>query len=289
MMHGDFRYVPGLGLGKEGDYLTDRLTDEAIKVIEDPAVKPFFLYMAYYTVHVPIEAKPEIVEYYKRKVKPGMRHTNPTYAAMVQSMDENVGRILQSLEKRGVSDRTIVIFTSDNGGLINKWGSNYVVTNNAPLRSGKGSLYEGGVRVPLIILWPGVTKAGSISHEPVVLTDLYPTMIAAAGLVPTSGDSQFDSIDLLPLVENSDTILPRDALYWHYPHYYSNTSPVSSMRTGEWKLLEYLEDNRLELYNLHEDPGEQNNLVNSMPERTAKLHHKLNSWRMRVNAQMPTR
>ena len=288
MMHGDFRYVPGLGLGKEGDYLTDRLTDEAVRLIEEASEQPLFLYMAYYTVHTPIEARPAAVAHFEKRIKPGLKHTNATYAAMVKNMDENVGRILESLDRRGIADRTIVIFASDNGGFNIEWRQFPVITNNAPLRSGKGSLYEGGVRVPLIVRWPGVTGAGEVSHEPVVLTDLYTTLIAAAGLSATEGASRLDGINLLPVLKNADTTLPREALYWHYPHYYPTTTPVSSVRARDWKLLEYLEDNRLELYNLREDPGEKNNLAEQAPMQAEKMRKKLYSWRESVNAQMPT-
>jgi len=289
MMHGDFRYIPGLGLGNEGDYLPDKLTDEAIRLIESELRRPFFLYMSYYTVHTPIEAPAEQVAYFEKKVKQGMKHTNATYAAMVKNMDHNVGRILKSLSKNEIENQTIVIFTSDNGGFDIPWRHFPVITNNAPLRSGKGALYEGGVRVPLIIRWPDLTKAGSVSGEPVTLTDLYATLMAANGLSALEGDSGRDAVNLLPVLENADVTLPRDALYWHYPHYYPTTTPVSSVRAKEWKLLEFLEDNRLELYNLTNDPGEKNNLAEFNPEKTDELRNKLNTWRINVDAQMPTR
>jgi arylsulfatase A-like enzyme len=288
MMHGDFRYIPGLGIGNPDDYLTDRLTDQALEVIDSWADRPFFLYMAYYTVHTPIEAKPAMVDHYQKKLKPGMLHNNATYAAMVKSMDDNVGRILQKLEDQGIEKRTVVIFTSDNGGFINKWRSFPNITNNAPLRSGKGSLYEGGVRVPLIVYWPGLTKPGTSSQEPVVLTDLYTTLLAAMGLDPTPGASRFDGMNLIPLFENADAKLSRKSLYWHYPHYYRTTTPVSSIRAGQWKLLEYLEDGRLELYNLSEDPGEQNNLAATKVNKAEELQQQLHAWREEVKAQMPT-
>jgi arylsulfatase A-like enzyme len=288
MMHGDFRYVPGLGLGNEGDYLPDKLTDEAINLIESELMNPFFLYMSYYTVHTPIEAPLEQVAYFEDKVRQGMKHTNATYAAMVKNMDQNVGRILKSLERKGIENQTIVIFASDNGGFNIPWRHFPVITNNAPLRSGKGSLYEGGVRVPLIIRWPEITEAGSVSHEPVTLTDLFSTLIAAAGLTPAAGDSHPDGMNLLPVLKNSEASLPRNALYWHYPHYYPTTTPVSSIRAGDWKLLEYLEDNRLELYNLNSDPGEKINLADAKIEMTEKLRKKLSDWRLSVKAQMPT-
>ena len=287
MMHGDFRYVPGLGFGKEGDYLTDRLTDEAVRLIDETSAQPFFLYMAYYTVHTPIEAPPADVTYFEKKVTEGMKHTNTTYAAMIRRMDENVGRILESLDKRGIAEQTIVIFASDNGGFDIPWGQFPVITNNAPLRSGKGSLYEGGVRVPLIVRWPGVIRPGAVSHEPVVLTDLYKTFIASAGLTPTEGASQLDGVSLMPIFKNADTRLSREALYWHFPHYYPTTTPVSSIRYGDWKLLEYLEDNKLELYNLAEDPGEKNDLAGQNAAKVDEMLQKLSAWRKNLNVQMP--
>ncbi len=260
-----------------------------IRLIDDSSKKPFFLYMSYYTVHTPIEAPPSEVAYFAKKVKPYMKHTNATYAAMVKNMDKNVGRILKSLDTKGLADNTIVIFASDNGGFSIPWRHFPVITNNAPLRSGKGSLYEGGVRIPLIIRWPNLTVAGSVSHEPVALIDLYPTLISATGLSPTPGASRQDAINLLPVIENADASLSRDALYWHYPHYYPTTTPVSSIRSGNWKLLEFLEDNRLELYNLNDDPGEQDNQAKLNPEKTDELRNKLFTWRINVNAQMPTK
>ena len=286
-MHGDFRYVPGLGTGKEGDYLPDRLTTEAVRIIEGNSGQPFFLYMAYYTVHTPLEAKAADIAYFEKKIKAGMKHVNATYAAMVKSMDENVGRILASLEKKEISDQTIVIFTSDNGGFNIAWRQFPVVTNNAPLRSGKGSLYEGGIRVPLIIRWPGVTHAGDICHEPVVLTDLYSTLAYAQGFPPAATDNQQDGRNLYPLLSKEDLSLDREALFWHFPHYYPTTTPVSAMRRGKWKLLEYLEDNRLELYNLEADQGEKHNLALQNPQQAADLQRQLADWREQVEAQMP--
>ena len=289
-MFGDYRYVPGLGFGKEDDYLTDRLTDEAIKVIDDAKDGPFFLYMAYYTVHFPIEGKEELVDRYQKKVKPGMRHTNATYAAMVQSLDESVGRILGCLEEHGIADRTIVILTSDNGGFIGNWKEQPVVTNNAPLRSGKGSLYEGGVRVPLTIRWPGTTKANTVCSEPVVLTDTYRTIVEMAGLAKDAEGVEMssDGVSLVPLLKDPAATLDRKALYWHYPHYYETTTPVSSLRAGDWKLLEYLDDNRVELYNLRDDLSETTNLAGQQPARRDELRSMLHAWRESVGAQMPT-
>ncbi|UCF14283.1 MAG: sulfatase [Phycisphaerales bacterium] len=285
---GEFRYVPHLEFGDEGEYLTDRLTDEALRVIENAKDKPFFLNLCYHTVHTPIEGKPELIDHYRKKLKPGMHHRNCEYAAMVHSLDENVGRVLGRIDELGIADRTIVVFFSDNGGYINKY-EGITVTDNYPLRSGKGSLYEGGTRAPLILRWPGVTKAGSVCEQPVSSIDFYPTMLDMAGL---EGDSKHnadvDGISLAPLLKNPQVTLKRRALYWHYPHYYPTTSPVSSIRMGDWKLLEYLEDGRLELYDLSKDIGEKNNLASKMPQKAKQLRENLHEWRRSVEAQMPT-
>ena len=298
---GEFRYVPHLEFGSEGEYLTDRLTDEALRVIERTKDKPFFLNLCYHTVHTPIEGKPELVEHYKKKVKPGMHHQNYEYAAMVHSLDENAGRIIAKISELGIADRTVIIFFSDNGGYINKYNKK-TVTNNYPLRSGKGSLYEGGTRAPLIIQWPGVTKAGSVCRQPVSSIDFYPTILGITGLTgDPKHNADMDGLSLVPLLKKPTAKLNRDVLYWHYPHYYPTTSPVSSIRQDDWKLLEYFpapasgdasrgggEDKRIELYNLRKDIGEENNLAERMPEKAEQLHKRLDAWRKAVDAQVPT-
>ena len=283
----EFRYVPHLEFGKKGEYLTDRLTDEALKVLDHANDRPFFLNMCWHTVHTPIEARPEAVDRYAAKLRPGLNHTNPTYAAMVESLDENVGRILAKLEALGVADQTVVIFTSDNGGYLKASGGQ-TVTSNRPLRSGKGSLYEGGVRVPLLVRWPGVTPKGTVCRRPVSTIDFYPTILEMAGL---KGDAQHnatvDGKSLAPLLKDPRAKLDREWMYWHYPHYYPTTSPVSSIRQGKWKLLEYHEDQRLELYNLDDDLGEQRNLAEEQASKAAELRTRLRAWRESVDAQMP--
>ena len=284
---GEFRYVPHLEFGSEGEYLTDRLTSEAIGILNKVKDKPFFLNLCYHTVHTPIEGKPELVERYKKRVKPDMHHQNYEYAAMLHSLDENIGRILKTLDDLGMAGRTVVFFSSDNGGFINQYEGK-TVTDNYPLRSGKGSLYEGGVRVPLIIKWPGVTKPGSTSGEMVSSIDFYRTILDMRGL---SGDAKHnadvDGLSLVPLLKDPDAKLKRDALYWHYPHYYATTSPVSSIRRGDWKLLEYFEDSRVELYNLKDDLSERNDLAKKMPDKAVELQTRLDAWRQAVDAQLP--
>jgi arylsulfatase A-like enzyme len=285
---GEMRYVPHLEWGKPGEYLTDRLTDEAIKIVDRAKDGPFFVYLAYHAVHTPIEAPQPLVARYTEKLRPGMNHTNPTYAAMMHSVDDNMGRLLEKLQQWKIADHTVVIFTSDNGGFINQY-QQMTVTSNAPLRSGKGALYEGGVRVPLIVRWPGVVAPGSICREPVVSMDLYPTLLQMANL---KGDPKHnagvDGLSLVPLLKQPQNSLHRDALFWHYPHYYNTTTPVSSVRAGPWKLLEFHEDMHVELYNLKDDLGEQKNLADELPERTGQLRQRLHAWREAVGAQMPT-
>ncbi len=281
------RYVPGLHWGDGGEYLTDRLTDEAITVIEEAGRRPFFLSLWYHTVHTPIEGKPDVAERYRKKITPDLHHKNAHYAAMVHSLDENVGRILGKIEQAGIAGETLVIFASDNGGYINNFDG-LPVTDNHPLRSGKGSLYEGGVRIPLIIRWPGVTKPGVVLAEPVSTIDLYPTLLEITGLAGDAAhNTNVDGLSLAPLLRGAAAQLGRDELYFHYPHYYATTTPVSSMRARRWKLLEYFEDGRLELYDLSQDEGEQNNLATQDRRRAEDLRRRLHAWRSRVEAQLP--
>ena len=285
----EYRYVPHLEFGEPGEYLTDRLTDEALKVIDHAGDRPFFLYLAHHAPHTPIEAKAEDVEYFESKLRPQMHHQNAVYAGMIKSLDESVGRVLTRLKQRGLAQNTIVVFASDNGGFIgtdSKAGQTVAATNNAPLRSGKGSCYEGGVRVPLIVRWPGVTTEDSECDEPVVVMDLFPTLLDAAG-VNLPADVALDAMDLLPLLKNPDATLDRDALFFHYPHYYSTTTPVSAIRAGNWKLLEYLEDDRVELFNLERDLGEATDLASKQPGKATELRERLHRWRRETGAAMP--
>ena len=285
----EFRYVPGLGLGKPGEYLTDRLTDEALRLVDEAGDRPFLLHLWFHNAHTPIEGKPDLVERYRAKLRPGLRHRSAEYAAMIHSLDENVGRVLRRLDERGLAGRTLVVFMSDNGGYINMYQKQQV-TDNTPLRSGKASLYEGGIRVPLIIRRPGATPRGAVCDEPVVCMDLYRTFAEAAG-VPASalGDAAPDGLSLVPLLADPAARLGREALFFHYPHYYATTSPVGAVRAGEWKLLEYFEDGHLEMYNLKDDLGETTDLSAKMPEKARQLHEMLVAWRKRVGALPPTR
>jgi arylsulfatase A-like enzyme len=204
---------------------------------------------------------------------------------MIETVDQNVGRILDKLDELEIADRTLVVFNSDNGGLtLNN------VTDNTPLRAGKGSTYEGGVRVPLLVRWPGVTRAGSVCDEPVVSIDYFPTIREAVG--GEAGDAagaRPDGVSLMPLLADPDAKLARDAIYWHYPHYHpGGSTPYGAVRESDWKLIEFYEDMRVELYNLKDDLGESRNLAESMPERAASLREKLHSWRTATGAQMPS-
>ncbi|MBN2291920.1 MAG: sulfatase [Pirellulales bacterium] len=281
----EFRYVPDLPWGKDGEYLTDRLTDEAIKIIRRAKDRPFYLNLAYHTVHTPIEGKPADVEHYAEIIRPGLRHANPQYAAMVHCLDENVGRLLDELQRLQLVDNTLVILTSDNGGFVNRY-ENKQVTDNHPLRSGKGSLYEGGIRVPLLIRWPATAPAGTTCTEPVVTADFYPTILEIVS-VADKRKNKTDGISIVPVLKEPQKTLDRDTLYWHYPHYYQTTTPVSAIRMGDWKLLEYMEDGHVELYNLGKDLGEKNDLARSKPEKAKLLQSRLHDWRKQVAAQMP--
>jgi len=273
---------PRLSGGQPGEYLTDRLTDEAVNFIAAHRGAPFFLYLAHYAVHTPIQAKEELVARYREKQGMG-EQKNPVYAAMVQSVDESVGRIMDTLDQFGLADHTAVILFSDNGGLLRP-----AATSNAPLRSGKGFPYEGGVRVPLIVRWPTVVPAGSVCHDVVTSVDFYPTLLEITGL---RGDPRhnvnIDGMSLMPLLKQSGRPV-REAIYWHYPHYNPiGGYPYGAMRQGDWKLIEFYEDAHVELYNLRDDIGETADLAVQKPELAATLRQRLHQWRTDVGAQMP--
>ncbi len=280
--------IPTLTEGRDGEYLTDRLGEEAVKFIERSRDKPFFLYLPHFAVHLPVQGRADLVAKYKRKLKPGLTHTNAAYAAMVESLDESVGRIRAKLSELKLADRTIVIFTSDNGGRI-------PTTSNKPLRYGKASAYEGGVRVPLIVHWPGVTKPGSLSDAPVISMDFFPTLLEMCGFgVPSravrDGTSNLDGVSLVPLLRGTGT-LRRDALFWHYPHHQhyqlGGATPYGAIRSGDLKLVEFFNDMHVELYNIREDLGEQHDLAETMPKKAGELRARLHAWRNEVGAQMP--
>lgn len=275
--------------GLDSNFLTDYLTEQAVQAIDRMKSGPFLLYMAYHVPHTPIEGRPDLVARFQSRLKPGLTHNNPTYAAMVASLDLSVGRILATLEDRGLADNTLVIFTSDNGGLTQRYGQHDGYTENLPLRRGKGSAYEGGVRVPRIMKWPGVTPPGSVCQEPVMTIDDYPTILAVTGV---AGDAQHnarvDGKSLLPLLQDPAARFDRN-LFWHYPHYHAGGDwPYSAVRSGPWRLIESLEDGHLELYNLANDPSETQNVKGQQGDRTAVMQRSLHEWRQKVGAQMPT-
>ena len=279
--------IPTLDDGPEGEYLTDRLSDEACRFIEANRNRPFFLYLPHYGVHTPLQAKNELVEPYAQKIKPGMKHTNATYAAMIHSLDEGVGRVLAKLEDLGIAERTVVFFTSDNGGLIGE--PKRSITSNVPLRAGKGSAYEGGVRVPLIVRAPGRPRPGSVCHEPVISVDYYPTVLELTGPQRATQESRpADGRSIVRLLENPSANLDREAIYWHYPHYHpGGATPYGAVRAGDWKLIEFYEDMHVELYNLASDISEIADMAAAKSDQAAELRAKLHAWRASVGAQMP--
>ncbi len=288
--------------GKEGEYLTDRLTNEALKFLEASKDRPFLLYLAHYAVHTPLESKKDLAQKYEAKAEnvpqPDGPHAQPVYgpyktrlvqdhavyAGMVQSVDESVGRVLGKLTELGLERNTIVIFMSDNGGLstVAREGP----TCNLPLRAGKGWLYEGGIREPMLIKWPGVVQVGSLCHVPVTSTDFYPTILEMASL-PLRPKQHVDGVSLAGLLRGTGT-LDRKAIYWHYPHHHgSGSRPSGAIRSGDYKLIEWYEDGRVELYNLKDDLGERHDLAAAMPDRAAELRQILHAWRREVGAKMP--
>jgi arylsulfatase A-like enzyme len=299
--------VPGLVEGgSQGEHLCDRLTSEAIKLIDQrKSGQPFFLYLPFYDVHTPIMAKPELVAKYQAKAaKLGLpaakdvrtyregnlargtdklrelpeHHSNPTYAAMIEAMDTNIGRLLAKLDELGIADNTLILFTSDNGG--------HSVTSNRPLRGGKGWLYEGGVREPWIVKWPGVTKPGSICDVPVMNTDILPTVLEACGM-PARPDLHKDGVSFAPLLRG-ETKPAHEALFWHFPHYGNHGSgPCSSVRVGDWKLIHWIEDDSVELFNIATDLSEKNNLAAQYPDRVKQLRTRLEAWRKETAANLP--
>jgi arylsulfatase A-like enzyme len=306
--------VPGLvDGGHEGEHLCDRLTTEAIRLIEQrDRAKPFFLYLPFYDVHTPIMARRDLIAKYQAKAKaldlpapdeaervaegnPAhgsqrrddlLRQCNATYAAMVETMDTNVGRILDVLDVSGLAKNTLVIFTSDNGGLNQHDPGRRPVTSNAPLRSGKGWLYEGGVRVPWIVRLPGVTVEASLCEHPIVATDLSPTVLDLCGLPPRP-DIHLDGRSFARLLEGGSEPI-HDTLFWHFPHYGNTGSgPCSSVRVGDWKLIHWMENDSVELFDLASDPGEQHNLASRQPDRVRDLRARLEARRQTTGARMP--
>jgi arylsulfatase A len=288
--------IHGLPDGPRGEYLTERLAEEASAFMKQKAEagEPFYLHLAFFNPHGPWQGKPEYVEYFKKKLKPGLRHTNPVYAAMIKGLDDAVGRVMRQIDDLGIADNTIVIFTSDNGGVTfttpEKAGSDDGrITNNAPLRGGKSTTWEGGIRVPQIIRWPGVARPGSVLAEPVVSHDFFPTLLAAAGGT-CPPDHPVDGIDLKPILMGEPSA--RNQITWFMPHYMAlgtddEMPSCGVIREGDWKLIKLFEGG-FRLFNLNDDPGETKNLAEAMPDKVAELEGKLMAELKGKNAFIPS-
>jgi len=273
--------IPTLAPRQPGEYLTDREADEAVGFIERNKDRPFLLYLSHYAVHTPIQAKQDLIARYEA-LRDGQGQDDPVYAAMVHSVDDAMGRLLETLDRTGLADRTLIVFTGDNGGLDRQGRP----TENAPLRSGKGYAYEGGLRTPWIVRWPGVTEAGAVSREPIASIDLLPTIAAAVGTRPPA-DRAIDGIDLGPALRGGK--LPDRALVWHFPHYRHGPGhdPYSVIRQGEFKLIRFYDPAKTELYNLANDLGETNDLAGSMPAKAKQLEALLDDHLRDVGARLP--
>ena len=293
---------PELPSGPNGEYLTDRLTDEALKFIETNRNKPFFLYLTHYAVHTPLQAKADLVAKYRDK-PPSNGQDNPTYAAMIDSVDQSVGRLIEKLDELQLTDNTIVFFFSDNGGYVG-------ATSNQPLRGFKGTFYEGGIREPMIVRWPGVTKAATTCNTPVIGIDFFPTILEMAK-APRPAGKILDGLSIVPLLKGGAS-LGREAIFWHFPAYLQGnvagardskfrTRPVGVVRKGRWKLLQYFEEwvldggsstidtnNAVELYNLENDISETTNLAGSNKAKRDEMLKLLSDWRASVGAPLPT-
>ncbi|KAA5540689.1 sulfatase [Roseiconus nitratireducens] len=287
---------------EKGEYLTERLTEESVQFLDTRNTEqPFLLFLAYYNVHTPIQAYDKRIEHFRtkrderfgdsptptiaeRSGQSRARQDFPDYASMVAAVDDSVGELLQTLERLGLSENTCVFFFSDNGGLCTKKTAG--PTSNLPLRSGKGWCYEGGVREPMIVRAPGVTQAGSTCEFPVVSMDFFPTMLDLAGL-PLAPELHADGTSLVPLLKGQAQI-EHEPIVWHYPHYHGSTwTPGAAIRDGNWKLIEFYEEGRAELYDLSQDVGESNDLSEQLPEQTAELRRKLKDWQQKMGAKMP--
>ena len=275
----------GLDEGSEGEYLTDRLTSEAIKFVEQTKDKPFFLYMAHHAVHTPLKAPQTLVDKYQKKTK-GKYQTNAIYAAMVENLDWNVGRLCHAIDSLGLSENTLIVFYSDNGGAA-------AATNNFRLRGAKGMPYEGGIRVPLIMKYPRKIKAGTVVSEPVTGVDFYPTLVALTGGIPDNG---LDGENIFDRMKKGTSKVQR-ALFWHFPAYLEGyqglgkdfrATPYSIIRSGDWKLIYYYEDKSMELFNLKNDRMERKNLVNLQPTLAKELYTRLMKWLIDTRADIPT-
>ncbi len=290
---------PRLSDGPEGEHLPDRLATETCRFMEEHRDGPFLAYLSFYSVHTPLMAREDLKAKYEAKAQT-IDHDGPdwgeegerkvrlvqdhaVYAGMVEAMDQAVGKVLDTLDRLDLAEETVVFFMSDNGGLSTSEGH---PTSNLPLRAGKGWLYEGGIREPMMVRWPGRIRVGSVCEEPVISTDFYPTMLEMAG-VPARPDQHVDGRSMVPLLRGQDGAKDR-AFYWHYPHYGNQGgSPGGAVRVGDYKLIEFYEDGRVELYNLRDDPGERHDLATDRPTKATELRDMLHAWRQHVGALMP--
>lgn len=270
-----------------GEYLTDRLTTEAVRFIEANRANPFFVFLSHHAVHIPIQAKAALIEKYTRKLagQPSQAPRNAEYAALLESLDQSVGRVMAALKSNGLLENTLVLFTSDNGGLHVPEGPYTPATSNAPLRAGKGHVYEGGIRVPFIARIPG--RRPGVSDEIIWGADLFPTLLRLNGLpIPDAGSLEGQDVSAALLTSQP---LPRRTLYWHYPHYSNQGGkPAGAIRDGDWKLVEQYETGTVELYQLDRDPGETRDVASRYPARRDELLGQLRAWRTNVRAAMPT-
>jgi arylsulfatase A-like enzyme len=289
---------PRLSDGPPGEHLPDRLATETAGFIEAHQDRPFFAFLSFYSVHTPLLARDDLREKYAQKRQQlglqtqwGREHTrdvrlvqdHAVYAGMVEAMDLAVGKVLDKLDELGLRENTLVLFTSDNGGLSTSEGW---PTSNLPLRAGKGWIYEGGIREPLLVRWPAVIPPGTVTRTPVSSPDFFPTLIEVAGTQPTPGQP-LDGMSLLPLFQGGT--LPERPLFWHYPHYGNQGgAPSAAIRRGDWKLIEWFEDQRLELFHLADDIGEQTDRYREHPARADALRTELRAWQKQVGARFPT-
>lgn len=277
-------FPENLGFAKDayfndsGEYLSDRLTDEVLKFMEQNRKQPFFVYLPDHAVHAPFNPKPDLLKKYERKAAGGNdRRSDPAYAATIEAVDQNVGRIVETLAKLKLSEETVIVFTSDNGGT-----DRYT----APLKGSKGQLYEGGIRVPLVVSWAGLKQPGATCDVPVSTVDWYPTLLELAG-VDAPKRTPLDGVSLVPIFKG-DTKPERDRLFWHFPCYVGKATPSSAIREGDFKLIEFFESGgHVELYNLRDDPGEARDLAATMPEKAAALHETLKRWQADTEAALP--
>ncbi len=282
-------HKPKHGDDPEGDpHHVEEITDATIAFMEANKDRPFFAYVAHNTVHRPVIGRPDLVKEYAARVEPDAVHDNPIYAAMVHDLDVSTGRILATLDELGLAGKTLVLFTSDNGGFLGDEKDQ--ATINTPLRAGKGHSYEGGTRVPTIVRWPGVTTPGGVSSEPISSVDFYPTLLEIAEASGVDAhNAHVDGKSVVPVLKDPSASLGREALYWHFPHYSPQDGlPSGAIRVGNLKLIEFFEDMHVELYDLEADIGESNDLAGEMPEKAEELKRRLHEWREDVGAQMPT-